>query len=249
MLQAIKWIIGLFKKNKKEGDEDPGEFTKDDVPDVEQDWVDAVDLSLRNANAKAVTAELALEDSMPGESKKKGFFNKVVDVFENINPKQAQLITDVASGLLAKKSPKEVIVKTVASQLSFLNQAQKDEVINSVSDGGYAVDYDDGLQFGFDTKQYGMQTGQDGAPNTANGGGARGGFCDCGPAQPAVAGIGAVKKKTALQVQHEMNSAYASKNYEKAIKLYRKLQVLRAEEGLPELVLHSLEKRSSMAKK
>lgn len=193
VLKAVKWIVGMFKKNKKAGDEEPEDFSRDDVPDIERDMVDAVDLQSPMARAASRAAAQTVSESIVkslnltnagGKAKaavkpKKNFLQSVSSLFKSITPKQADSIKNVAADILAKKPARTVIAKTLVQSLPFLNEDQVEELTNQIDNGGIAADYDEGVNLGYDIKTDGMDLGPDGSPNIKNGGGARGGFCEC----------------------------------------------------------------------
>jgi hypothetical protein len=193
VLKAVKWIVGMFKKNKKAGDEEPEDFSRDDVPDIERDMVDAVDLQSPMARAASRAASQTVSEGIvktlnysinTGDKSKvvkpkKNFLQSVSSLFKSITPKQADSIKNVAADILAKKPARTVIAKTLVQSLPFLNEDQVEELTNQIDNGGIAADYDEGVDLGYDIKTDGMDLGPDGSPNIKNGGGARGGFCEC----------------------------------------------------------------------
>lgn len=113
IISAVMWIIkkvvGLFKK-KRGGEDDPGDFTKNDIPDIEADAANVFE------------------------------YRDMQEDFSNLPDQYAERVKDVATDLMLKRANEREIDTTLDTETSFLTDRQRAEVKYEIYEGPEAID-------------------------------------------------------------------------------------------------------------
>lgn len=151
ILSAINWLISKITGAGK--GEKPEPFTADDLPDLERDASNAFE------------------------------WQDMQQDYSNLDTQQKAQTKNVATEIIEqiKESPvTHEIVKKIEEQvkerLPFLNDKQRKEVVEEIEEGPEALDVEDGRSLGYKIKTKGLPVNE---VNMNNGGGTRGGICNC----------------------------------------------------------------------
>lgn len=150
ILSAINWLISKITGAGK--GEKPEPFTADDLPDLERDASNAFE------------------------------WKDMQEDYSNLNAQQKAQVKVVATEFIeeAKEMPvlhdvAEKIAEKVKEKLPFLDDKQVKEVTGEITEGAEPLSEEDGRALGFSIKNQNPR----GEVNMNNGGGTRGGICNC----------------------------------------------------------------------